>query len=334
MDARLVNRMFLYLYLFSVSVFVSIFAANREVGYASDSYVYANVFNISVDGGYDGRFGFAFKALMTGVSAFSTDYRVFFFFCSIILIISGLTALTKVVHRDSGISYQVLAIAILAFMLLSPFFYSMQTNILRHGLAVPFLLLTYHYFDEKRYSLCVAFSIIAIGMHWSSIYFIMLLPLLNYNVKRLSLVFIVLSISYLSGLSELMLKPVSDFIGSGDMADRISSYGADSSYKSGVRWDFWLFSSGMLSLSMFIERKMQLRGRITKYILISMIPFLIIGYIPFSDRLLVFQWLMLPALTSLPLLHIYERVNNFVGFLFLGFILLLAIFLNVLNLLS
>ncbi len=318
--------------LFGVVIFVvSAFSSLRDIGIGSDSYVYAEVFKYYLSEDYQGRFEYFFVSLMWLASLVSTDYRFFFFTVSCALLSFSMFALSNLYLKDCNYSSgsETVLITIVAMMLISPFFFSMQTNILRHGLAAPLILATYLYYDERKYKYSAVFALAALGMHWSSAYFIVLAPLLT--LKKSSLLMIVsgLSAMYLLNAVEFLIKPTMGWLGLHDVNDFLFSYGRGEDYQVGVRYDFWLFSVILLSLALLAERKLAVEGKAAKFMLVSFIPFLVVGFIPFSDRLLVFLWFMMPVVFAFYVGALLDGKPQVASFVASHFLLGAAVFFNV-----
>lgn len=70
-----------------------------------------------------------------------------------------------------------------ALSMFFPMFFSMFTNVIRHSIASAFLIISYEFAVKKNKLACLAFAILAFLFHKTSIYFIIYLVIVLYDVK-------------------------------------------------------------------------------------------------------------------------------------------------------
>lgn len=311
---KLINKISLKLiYLLSVFV-ISYFVATRDLSIGSDAYVYKYAFDAFIDGYNDFDFDFLFSALIVYSSYINSSYELFLFISSVILLVSSCYSLINLAMRDS-LKYEkyLFLFVIFTFLLLSPMFFSMQVNVLRQGLASPFIILALVSFCGKKYLRYIFYSIISIGMHWSSSYFLILAPILWMRTRTIIALILALSAIYLSGSSGYFISLISFGFGFETLLYELSDYGSSSDYRSGVRFDFWLLSALIISYAIFLDFKLSLHGIIKKISMILIIPFLMMGFVAYSDRLLVCLWLLIPLLFAVTFINFFEKNNIFIA---------------------
>ncbi|MFY0992445.1 EpsG family protein [Halomonas sp. C05BenzN] len=295
------SRLFLIAAILLISIVVSSFVANRPLHVGTDTYSYVNVFN-SLNYGHLTRISEPlFVGIALAVGSLTENYKFFLFVCAMILLLFSLYANHRLIDRVVMDPYRGRYITYLAFGLLlySPFYFNMHVNILRHGMAVPFLLLGYIMVMEKRYLAATALLFASLGFHQSSLINVLLAPLLVFNVRFLVLLFLALSAIYLTSLSGIVLGPVFSILNLTPSFESISEYGASTSYyRSGVRFDFWLFTTFFVGMSLVAAWWNVVTEALPRILIVSSIPFLLFGYISYSDRLLVFTWFMVSAVAA------------------------------------
>ncbi|MDN3522056.1 EpsG family protein [Halomonas ramblicola] len=294
------SRLFLIAAILLISIVVSSFVANRPLHIGADADGYISVFNSLNYGHYTRISEPLFVGLALAVGSLTGNYKFFFFACSLILFFSSLYANHRLINRVVMTPYRGRYITYLAFGLLlySPFYFNMHVNILRHGMAVPFLLLGYLMVMEKRYPSAALLLLASLGFHASSLIHILLVPLLFLNLRILVGLFLAFSAIYLANLSSAVLGPIFAFLNMASSFETISEYGASSGHRSGVRFDFWLFTTFFVGLSVMAAWRNVVAEALPRVMVTSSIPFLLFGYISFSDRLLVFSWFIIAAIVA------------------------------------
>ena len=294
------SRMFLIVSVTLISVLVACFVAVRPIYIGTDTDAYINIFH-SLVYGYPTRISdplFVSIALIVG--SLGGNYKVFFFVCALILFFSSLYAHYKLIDCVVITPFKGMYITFLAFGLLfySPFYFNMHVNILRHGMAVPFLLLGYLMVAERRYIAAMTFLFLSLGFHHSSLMHLLIAPIVLFKARWLVVFYIALSVIYLTNLSGAVLGPVFAFFNLTPSFESIAEYGASSNYRAGIRYDFWLFTSFFIGLSVVAVCRGIVTEALARVLIVSSIPFLLFGYIAYSDRLLVFSWFIVSAVAA------------------------------------
>tara|TARA_R110000822_G_scaffold297182_1_gene419739 strand:+ start:274 stop:1281 length:1008 start_codon:yes stop_codon:yes gene_type:complete len=309
---------------FSLVFIISFFVANRDLSIGSDSYNYARIFEGHVGGYLEVSFGYMFLGMMNAVSFFSGSYKIFFFLVSLVVLTGTQISLKKLFFagEEWPENKEILFFLLLSLILLSPFFFALQVNVLRHGLSAPFLMLFYQSFLDKRYRASLAFGIVSVGFHWTAAYYILLAPLLFLSLRNLIAVASVMSFLYLFGLTQTLFTQISNVSGLKYFYQFASEYGSSSDYQAGIRYDFWLFTSIFIILVALLERILRPSYKITKMMLVTFLPFLAIGYLPYSDRLLAFSWFLLPLVALYGFIFFIRWFGTNFSFVFCAYLLI------------
>ncbi|MNZ17677.1 hypothetical protein D3C78_346710 [compost metagenome] len=294
---------------------VSISVANRPLSIGTDSYTYAITYKLNALGYYKAEFEPAYNFIMDNIGAFTTDYKIFFFATSGILLFTSIAALTKAIKEEqktNSIDYFVYFF-VLSILFVSPFFFSLQVNILRHGLATPFILLAYIYLNNRKHIISLALFLIAINFHYSSIMYLAVAPIIFLSQRKIAFILISLSALYLTNTTSLVIKPVMSTLGLEHIFLEASDYGAHSDYTAGVRFDLWGFTAIIVAISLLLKKYCRGAGLIAKTTATSFIPFLIFGHMVYADRLLVTTWFMIPLIPTtiaIALIQKYPKIKS------------------------
>jgi hypothetical protein len=188
------------------------------------------------------------------------------------------------------------------FLLASPFFFSSQVNVIRHGVSILFaqLFLVGLVCHIKRHWLLVI-AVVSIGFHYTAFLYIGLSVLLLLPYWALLLLLGISFVSYITGTSEAFVLLISS-LSAIDFHGKISDYGAGSDYVRGVRLDFALFtmSLGVITsfiVAIFIRKKQALKVlNLSKVYWVLALPFFYAGFGAYSDRYLLGAWLYLSVI--------------------------------------
>lgn len=215
------------------------------------------------------------------------------------------------------------------FLLISPFYLSININILRHGTAISLALLSMAVVFHSRkpiYRFLAAYPPIL----FHNVAGLLAAPVFI-GVTRISMVYIWLLMAVTSVFSSIYSPLISQYL-SGRYVEYVT---AQTAYRIGFRPDFTFFSSIPLFLLFIVPfRKMSIETRwvFNAYLLINGLG-LTMNFISFSDRLLTNSWVMLPLLFALVLRDINggaykKRANrNFFTFIVIvGMIILNLVF--------
>lgn len=199
---------------------------------------------------------------------------------------------------------------LLPFLLLCScfFFWSLGTNVLRTGLGLSFFLLGISYMKDGL-KIGLLFFILSVLFHLSFILPVCVWLLFVYfdaDVRYLIGIWLLFLI--LAYLNVGTLNYILEFINSSVVNDRIDQYiipGAPSSYRSGFRLDFVLFSVFFGVVGLFFRKRIytdHFYDTVLNSYIITNAFFLITMNIPFSDRFAALSWIFIPVICSYPLI--------------------------------
>lgn len=189
------------------------------------------------------------------------------------------------------------------FLLISPFYLSININILRHGTAIAVALLGMALVFRLRrpvYRFLLAYPPVL----FHNVAGLLATPIFI-GVTRINMIYVWLTLATISVFSGLYSSFVSQYL-----AGRYLDYAtAETTYRTGFRPDFTLFSSLPIFLLLIVPfRKMSIETRwiFNAYLIINGLG-LTMNFISFSDRLLANSWVMLPLLFALVIRDINGR---------------------------
>lgn len=172
------------------------------------------------------------------------------------------------------------------------FFYNLGANVIRQGLAIPFLILALHYIVKKENVMVVIMSLLAFSFHKTTLGILLIVYLVN--LMKLNTLFwlAVLVVVTLASITNMLtiITELSSLYMLKDYGSYIDGTISDS-YKVGFRPDFWLFS--MLPVFLFYmldaQQKINLTTRFNIYLALFSL-FVVMFSMPFSDRVGVYCW--------------------------------------------
>lgn len=189
------------------------------------------------------------------------------------------------------------------FLLVSPFYLSININILRHGTAIAVALLGMAVVFRLRkpmYRVLLAYPPVL----FHNVAGLLAAPIFI-GVTRINMIYVWLTLATISVFSGLYSSFVSQYL-TGRYVDYAA---AETTYRVGFRPDFTFFSSLPIFLLLVVPfRKMSTETRwvFNAYLLINSVG-LTMNFISFSDRMLTNSWVMLPLLFALVIRDINER---------------------------
>ncbi|WP_221250094.1 EpsG family protein [Desulfuromonas versatilis] len=272
--------------------------ALRPLNIGTDTQAYANFFyhvdkygivNTRLEPGY-----VAFARIVSYLGFDLVGMQALTFLLLITIIVYSATEYWK--YLGSFNSKLMFLTASFGFFFLSPMFVNASINAIRQGLASLLIFTALLSFSRRQWLKFAVLSFAAIGFHYSSVIYIVFSPMLLLRQRGLHLVFVFFFILYCLGLTEEMVKFVSPFVYS-----QVMDYKYGSQYNAGVRLDFAFFSIFwyiIASFSLFFVRKSvkeKLVVTISIY-LTMLLPFFLVGFGNYSNRLLVPAWLSLSLL--------------------------------------
>lgn len=190
------------------------------------------------------------------------------------------------------------------------FFREYSTNVLRHGIAISFIMYALSLWvagDKKKIKLYTSIILAAL-FHWSSIPFALILLMLTsrfkVKLKGLVLVWVTLATLFLTNINTQILRPIWRFVPNIDLYTQSSTVSA---YAGRVnRIDFLAFSGAWvvigLVLYLFIYREDNYLKILKVYILFNSV-FLLLGFVAYSDRISIYSWFLIPLLIWYPIFN-------------------------------
>ncbi|MGL6382081.1 EpsG family protein [Aeromonas caviae] len=172
------------------------------------------------------------------------------------------------------------------------FFYNLGSNVIRQGIAIPFLILSVHYLLKGEKTKFIVMALPAFLFHKTTLGIILIVYLVHLLKLKTSFWLVVLAVVTLFSITNLftMITELGSFY-------MLKDYGAyidgtiNDSYKVGFRLDFWLFS--MLPVFLFYLLHKQDKAIFTEKFNIYLALFSLFVFmfaLPFSDRIGVYCW--------------------------------------------
>lgn len=285
--------------LLTVFLVVTVLVGVRDLSVGTDTLNYANNFlSIQSCNCFPGRLepGFQIFTWLLAITSLGTGFYFFSVSLSIFVIVYHLSS--RVGGLLGGEQWKV-KYWILICLLVSPFFVSANINTIRQGLASFFVFFAMFALVERKWRSFCLYSIVSISFHYFSGVLVLLSLALFFSLPFLLMITGGLSVIYGLGFSAVIVKFVSDFTGLG-IYSFVMDYMAGAEYRSGVRFDFLVFSWFWVvffwAVSVFFLKPEQRRSfrLLVKIYLILLIPFFLFGFGNYSNRYLYPAWLFLP----------------------------------------
>jgi len=267
--------------------------------------------------------GFELMAVLAGQLGASAE--VFFsflgfFVISMVLLSSWL--LLRLVFPSNGTKRVIAFGLVAAILLIWPFLWNGLTNVIRHGTAIAILFPAVYALHVGRYWTFGALVLGAALFHWSAPVFGASAFVGKIVGWRWMLGLAVgVGVLYGVGATGSFVLVVERLTGVG-VYSRILEYGADSSYSSGYRLDFLLFSSfpvlvwGLLwVLSRRVANEV---GLLVGVYCALLFPFFMFGFGAYSDRWALAAWLFMPVVMGGMLVSILKADRALASFLVVG----------------
>lgn len=276
-----------------------------------------------------------FNHLMAKLSALqwtAIDYLTAISALQLLLMIYLAKRTTSLLHYPAGQNFKWLLIFML-LMLLSPFFISAQTNVLRQAVGGLFLFLAALSLLQARYIPLIIWAFLAANFHATTMLYMVFMAglLLSFNiVAGISLALFVL---YITGASQLLIELLSHLSGL-PIYQTINDYSNNDSYNRGIRFDFAVFSIFPLALYFIaqwldVHHKDQWLARLRftlKLYLLLLIPFWLFGWANYADRFAFYAWFAMPLVLTIFIFPLLNRLSN--GLLFISMVLALVWFVQ------
>lgn len=304
----------------------AVFIASRDLSIGTDTFVYAERYKSFIDCfcfNYNHELGFQLFSVIPGLFKLSEIYYFFLISITIFLLVNLFSTQVATFLYDKNANRHALTLLILALLFLSPFFVSAHINAIRQGLSSLLVIYSYFLFFNKRWVIGAVILLAAVSIHLTAVFYVLLAPFIFLKHKWLLVLTISLSFIYLLGGSELVIEKVSYYSGLG-LYDSIKSYQSDVPFKSGVRYDFLLFSwfwpvlsyiiYNFIGLNEFKEKVLKVIN--VYYILLT--PFLLFGFANFSNRYAYPAWLFAMAMMAINIYLTNYLKLKMIIFLLLG----------------
>lgn len=225
-------------------------------------------------------------------------HPLFFFFISAINAIALYYFFIAAGRNSIGRPDRNMTMISLALLLtfISPLFWNFQTNILRAGLSVPFILLGAYSLHKRSHWRALSFLVIGVLFHSSSILFAAAAYLILLPISVVWFLLVVGSMLYLSGLGQVfMLVAIENMSQLVDLSYHLKYFTSTGDYHSGIRFDFYIFTLVFLVMSWFASKHDEFGFKAYS---VFFMPFLWLGFISYSDRLLVYCWALIPFIIA------------------------------------
>lgn len=298
--------------IFSILILLSLFIGSRDLFIGTDTPTYYKFF-ININHDIHTRISEPLFLILAKISYFfSPNFSLFTILISFISCLFYLLFYYFMLAKDNlsiNLTYYIIFITFL-FMLLSPFFWNSQLNVIRIGIAIPIFFVGSYFLYLNKLLKALLFFIASILFHFSMIMFIPFIFLVYLSEKRIIIIFILLSIFYLSGLCEIVFNIIADNLSAvKSFKYYLNNATNERGYKNGVRFDFYIFTLFFFLLSLKVRKYSKSSNYIFKLYTVLAFPFLIIGFINFSDRIIMISWSLIPILSALFFTKII-RANN------------------------
>lgn len=223
------------------------------------------------------------------------------------------------------------------FFFVSPFFFAVMANVIRHGTAVFALFIFYIVLIQRtRLYLLIPLALIALGFHKTALITVLFSPLILLPYTMVFQGTILASFCYLSGLTIKLISLFSTYTGF-DLYSKITDYAAVSlhglHYMGGRRYDFALFTMALGVIFHVLPKYFLVAGdrsifrELVKVYWILVLPFFFFGFGAFSDRYLLAGWLYVSILAAVFLGLLIRKFSVRIGWNFLIFLCSLLYFI-------
>ena len=309
-------------------VFIIFFSGTRGYRIGTDTYNYYMFYYVK---------GLGISNIFIFLSTFKSDflfevlaYLTFqlknytFFLLTVAIILNG--CLYMFVRKFTDFGREGSSLLLFLTIASSLSFLSIEINIIRNGLSIGFVLLGLYYLNKEDFKKCIVLFLIGFLFHRTAVIpiFIGFIAHLGWKVKlkyylALYLLFIGLSlvgfgfdkISFLSSIN-------------GEDFKRLAFQG-ETTYRVGFRYDFVLYNSFFLFLFIkFSGLKNRADLFFIKFYILASIVFFMNFNIPFSDRIGLYSWIIIPIL-------LFNTIKNSFPKKQLYFSSLVALFYFILN---
>ena len=310
-ERRLLSSNYSYLsFSFGLCLIVSLAFRGNELGTDTSRYIdfFSNLDLHSSVIFFEHRFGFSFISVMYIFKLIFNNVHVFFTFVILSLYYSTFRLFKSFLTPSTTSLF-------LVFICFYPFYLNYSVNTIRAGLALSFALLFLSNFlvNKKITVTNILFLIVSISIHKATLLFF--IPILFYNLRTRNLLVlwvVAFTFSFMSGLLSPLLKVVFGSLPyfkdyylyfNSEFVDNVN-YGGEAV--------FYLKLIGTVPVLLFLILNYMLKVEFKKgviqlfnYFIILNSLYLIFSFIPFSDRIGSYSWVLMPGI----LFSFYDSVN-------------------------
>lgn len=206
----------------------------------------------------------------------------------------------------------------LAGLLVSPFFFAIQTNILRQGCAALIVALAFTFAARGKWRAAVLWFVVACLLHYSSLLYLPFIWLFKARLRTIALSWLGLCIAYVLGVTRWFVSILPGVAGF-RLYDAVSFYGENAAYNSGIRLDFMAVTIAPVVFFVIVNwlapsvvSRERAKLLLPIYAALTF-PFLFFGWAAFSDRYAYAAWVFMPALLSVVILRLANRLSTVIG---------------------
>ncbi|MGK6352539.1 EpsG family protein [Parapedobacter sp. DT-150] len=266
----------------------------RDYKVGTDTKTYIGIFEEYAT--YDFGVELVFKGLV-GLTRIFTNSRGFLIVMAFIYVLLLGTVIRQKTFNENRL------LLLLTFVTLF-FFKNFGFNAMRQGIASMLILLAINSWEKDKKLYAFLFSVIAVGIHTSSLLIILLYLAVKKvrSIKSLLAVYIIAALISITGNG---IRSLSNLVPEVAMSDRRAAYFVlEMSYETGFRIDFFAFNTLFLIVALAIKRYMLNDNseyaiaytRWLKYFALSSSLFFLSFDMPFSDRWGLLSWISIPYL--------------------------------------
>lgn len=247
------------------------------------------------------RYDYLFEIIIRVLAFLNFSGGAFLTFFTLINFIN-LIYLTKNMsdYLLSKVSFYRLFFLLVSMCCLSPFFFASQTNVLRQGVSIPLLFICYLFLLERRRTILIlGLAFLALGFHHTTIFYLIFAPLLYFKYSLIIRTAFIMAFFYSTGIVRYLLQHFCF-----GFYNKIMTYGDILGHKTGLRYDFVLFTLGAGLMfhwlgNIFLRDVEQKQFfNLLKIYWILTLPFFFFGFGFFSDRYLLPPWIYLSILAA------------------------------------
>lgn len=219
------------------------------------------------------------------------------------------------------------AFIFLSFLLLSSWFLTFTTNGIRQGMSLSLLYLAIGLLSRSKNKRFLLLVILSLSFHLSSLLAVPFVLFIRYLQKRRSLLvflFIILSLGYLFGINELIVREISSFVGL-PIYSLLKNYGGAEAKWVGFQADLYLYTNFWFFVSVFYwifrpKDSKKIDIIIIVYAVLCL-PYFVFGFGGYSNRIAQIAWFFIPILQSgiIQSLNINRKFKVFLFFLIFVF---------------